>query len=271
MSAASIGPAWRGREKDKLDAFVTRKILKKQGGFSEEAEDFVAVEKKLKVSVNGKEVLGLYCTPSMLRELIVGFFLTEGIITGNFCFDEIVIKYGEEDITADIPARGEVRTEGFTVTSGCVGGLTFDGKKDFKKITDGFSLRAAVIENIFKEFQQRGELYRLTGCIHSAALSDGEKILVFAEDIGRHNAVDKVIGHCILEEIPFAGKLMLVSGRLSSEIASKCSRWGIPIVASRTAPTDLAIKISEASGVTLVGFVRGQRMNIYTNTQRIVI
>jgi len=254
-----------------MPSFIKRKILKKQGGSSEDLEDFIAIEKRLRVSVNGEEAISLYCTPTMIRELIAGFFLTEGIISGEFCLDEIAVKYGGEDITVDIPARGEIKTGGVTVTSGCVGGITFNKKKYFERIVDGFSLKAAVIENIFKEFQRRGELYRLTGCVHSAAISDGKKILVFAEDIGRHNAVDKVIGYSVLEEIPFTEKLMLVSGRLSSEIASKCSKWGIPIVASRTAPTDLAIEIAEASGVTLLGFVRGERMNIYTNAQRIII
>jgi FdhD protein len=232
-----------------IPSFVSRKILRKHSGSSEEADDFIAVERKLKISLNGKEVLSFYCTP----------------------FDEISIKYQEEDILVDIPAKGEIKTEGLTVTSGCAGGITFTRKRDFGKVIDSSFLEASAIQNSFREFQQRGELYRLTGCVHSAALSDGEKILVFAEDIGRHNAVDKVIGHSILEQISFAGKLMLVSGRLSSEIASKCSRWGIPIVASRTAPTDLAIRIAEASGVTLIGFVRGERMNIYTNAHRIIL
>ena len=254
-----------------IPSFVSRKILRKHSGSSEEADDFIAVERKLKISLNGKEVLSFYCTPSMLRELAVGFLLTEGVLSGDFCFDEISIKYQEEDILVDIPAKGEIKTEGLTVTSGCAGGITFTRKRDFGKISDPSFLEASAIQNSFREFQQRGELYRLTGCVHSAALSDGEKILVFAEDIGRHNAVDKVIGHSIIEQISFAGKLMLVSGRLSSEMASKCSRWGIPIVASRTAPTDLAIRIAEASGVTLIGFVRGERMNIYTNAHRIIL
>jgi len=206
----------------------------------------------------------------MLRELIVGFFLTEGVVRGKFCFEDISFEFGE-DIRADIPALGEFATEGFTITSGCVGGITFNRNRDFGRTTDPFSLKAASLEKVFRQFQRSGELYRQTGCVHSAALSDGESILVFAEDIGRHNAVDKVIGHAIINDIPLTAKLMLVSGRLSSEIASKCARWGVPIVASRTAPTDLAIQIAEASGVTLAGFVRGDRMNVYTHPLRIIL
>lgn len=252
-----------------MDPYIRRKVIKKLDTSLEEIEDSVAVEKKLRISVNGNEVISLYCTPLMIRELVVGLFLTEGIIKGQFCAEKISIRY-EDEILVDIPADGDVSTEGMVITSGCVGGITSTRKKDFEKVKDDFFIDPATIKAIFKEFQQRSELFRLTGCVHSAALSDGKEILVFTEDIGRHNAVDKVIGYSILENIPFAGKLMLVSGRLSSEIASKCARWCVPIVASRTAPTDLAIEIAEKSGVTLVGFVRGDRLNVYTNAQRII-
>ncbi|MCL5423238.1 MAG: formate dehydrogenase accessory sulfurtransferase FdhD, partial [Nitrospirae bacterium] len=105
--------------------------------------------------------------------------------------------------------------------------------------------------------------------IEKAALSDGRVIMCFAEDIGRHNAVDKVIGYALLENIPFSGKILLASGRISSEISSKCSRWGIPILATRTAPTNLAVEIAEKRGITVVGFMRGNRFNVYTHPERI--
>ena len=125
------------------------------------------------------------------------------------------------------------------------------------------------IRDLYHEFQKKSEGYKSTGGVHSAALADNSHILVFTEDIGRHNAVDKVIGYALLENIPFPGKIMLASGRLSSDIVSKCARCGIPVIVSRAAPTSLAVEIADASGLTLVGFVRGDRMNIYTGTQRI--
>jgi FdhD protein len=94
-------------------------------------------------------------------------------------------------------------------------------------------------------------------------------MLCLAEDIGRHNAVDKVIGYALLEDIAFSGKIMLASGRLSSEIVSKCAKWGIPMVASRTSPTSLALEIAEKCGVTVAGFVRADRFNVYTSPERI--
>ncbi len=250
----------------KMNPYIQRKIIKRQGTSSEEREDPIAVEKKLKVSVNGKDFITLYCTPLMIKELVVGLFLTEGIIT-EIRPEDMKIEYGEE-IRIDIPAAEDPSTEE-VITSRCIGGITLSKKRNSEKIKDDFFLKVGALKSIFDEFQQRSELFRLTGCFHGAALSDGERILVFAEDIGRHNAVDKVIGYFILENIPFKRKIMLVSCRLSSEIVSKCSRWGIPIVASRAAPTDLAIGIAETTGITLVGFVRGDRMNVYANPQRI--
>lgn len=231
-------------------------------------EDLVAVEKRVKVSVNGKEVLSLYCTPHMVKELVVGLMMNEGIIRGNWCAERMGIEYGEE-ITVDIPAEGEVVTAGKTITSGCLGGITFAQENEVGMIEDSFTIGRDSLRHMFSDFQARSELYRLTGCIHSAALSDGEVILCFAEDIGRHNAVDKVIGYALLEHIPFSGKVMLASGRISSEISSKCSRWGIPILATRTAPTNLAIEIAAKRGVTVVGFVRGNRFNVYTHPGRV--
>jgi FdhD protein len=251
-----------------MNPYIKRKILKKYGTSFEETEDYIAVEKRLRISLNGRELVSLYCTPSMIRELVIGLLLTEGVVRDKFCAEKMSIEYRDE-IIVDIPADEDIVMGNRTVTSGCMGGITFVREKDFEKVTDNFSIDAKTLKDIFKEFQQHSELFRLTGCVHSAALSDGKQILVFAEDIGRHNAVDKVIGYCIFENIPFTKKLMLISGRLSSEIASKCSRWGIPIVASRTAPTDLAIEIAERAGVTLIGFVRGERMNVYTGEQRI--
>jgi len=193
--------------------YIKKNITRLHDASVEEIEDYVAVEKKVRISVNGKEVISLYCTPLMIKELIVGFFLTEGILKGLFCAEKIDIEYGDE-IRVNIPAEGDVSTEGMVITSGCVGGLTFTGRTYSEAIKDDCVFDSATIKAVFKEFQQKAELFRLTGCVHGAALSDGREIFVFAEDIGRHNAVDKVIGYCILENISFAGKMILVSGRL---------------------------------------------------------
>ncbi|MBI5205764.1 MAG: formate dehydrogenase accessory sulfurtransferase FdhD [Nitrospirae bacterium] len=251
---------------------TSKKIISRITGSSmKQAEDTIAAEQRLRISVNKEEIISLYCTPLMIRELVVGLLMTEGIIRGEWCADRMSIEYGDDVVVNIQAADAVISKEGRVMTSGCVGGITFAKKPETEKIKDEFSIDAESLFHLFKEFQNRSELYHLTGCVHSAALSDGRNIIAFAEDIGRHNAVDKIIGYSLLEAIKFEGKIMLASGRLSSEIASKCSRWGIPVLASRTAPTDLAVEIAEKRGITLAGFVRGERLNVYTHPQRIII
>lgn len=121
-----------------------------------------------------------------------------------------------------------------------------------------------------RRFNKRSELFRLTGAVHSAAVVDGKGTeIAFADDIGRHNALDKVIGRCVLDGIALTDKVVLVSGRLSAELAAKCVRSSVALVASPGAATDLAMRIARASNLTLVGFVRGDRMNVYTAEWRL--
>ncbi|HIJ60018.1 MAG TPA: formate dehydrogenase accessory sulfurtransferase FdhD [Nitrospirae bacterium] len=248
---------------------VKKKITKISGDSYETLEDLIAIEKRIRVSVNGKEILSLYCTPIMVKELVVGMFMTEGIIDGSWCIDRINISF-KEDVFVDIPADGKISIDDAVITSGCIGGITFPKRLKIEKAKDNFKIEARQLCEVFRKFQNASSLYLATGCVHSAGLSDGKDIICLAEDIGRHNAVDKIIGYAILEEIPFEDKIMLASGRLSSEIVAKCAKWRIPIVASRTSPTSLAIEIAEQGAVTVAGFVRGNRFNIYTSPERIL-
>ncbi len=260
-----------------MNATLKRKVkrvrLKEKDVIFEEMEDPVAVEKALRIKVNGRDLLRLYCTPLMVRELVVGLLLTEEIIKGSWCAERMEIVYGEE-IVVDVVSElsGEVTALGgeVTITSGCAGGVTFE-KKEIRDVGyKDLRVRPEVLKNLFNEFQMRSDLYKSTGCIHSAALSDGRILIAFAEDIGRHNAIDKVIGYAVLEDIKLGGKIMFASGRLSSEMISKCARWSIPLVVSRTAPTTRALDIAEKAGMTVVGFMRGDRFNIYTHPERIL-
>lgn len=245
-------------------------ILKVRESSAEEVEDFVAVEKKVRISVNGIHALSLYCSPQMIREFVVGVVYNEGLISGSWCAERISIEYGV-DINVDIPATGTIAEGERTVTSGCAGGISLGRKPPEGRLSDPsvFDLRS--IRELYHIFQKRSEGYKATGGVHSAALADRERLLVFTEDIGRHNAVDKVIGYALLEDIPLSGKIMLASGRLSSEIVSKCARCGIPVIISRAAPTSLSVQIAESSGLTLIGFARGDRMNIYSGRERIAL
>lgn len=252
-----------------MEEYKKLQIVKIKDRTSGDVSDFIAEEKRLRISVNGQNILNLYCTPSMIRELVVGLVYDEGLITGEWCADRISIVYGDE-IQADIPSSGTISEGERTITSGCAGGISFVKGPPDRKITDSVTFKADDIRKVFREFQSKSEIFRITGAVHSASLTDGKHILAFAEDIGRHNAVDKVIGYCILEHIPFEKKIMLASGRLSSEIVLKCYKSGIPVVISRAAPTSLAVEIAESAGITLIGFMRGDRMNVYTGDKRVI-
>jgi len=253
-----------------MDAHKKMRVIKIRGDAAEEVPDLVAVETRVSIAVNGKNVLSLYCTPTMVRELVVGLVQNEGLIEGEWCAERMSVVYGDE-IKIDIPATGKVFEGERTLTSGCAGGIKLVRERPEEKISDKTVFHAETIKKLYREFQQRSDSYKMTGGVHSAAVSEAAQMLVFTEDIGRHNAVDKAIGYCILENISFKGKIMMVSGRLSSEIILKCARCGIPVLASRAAPTTLAVETAEAAGLTLIGFIRGDRMNVYAGMQRILL
>jgi FdhD protein len=128
----------------------------------------------------------------------------------------------------------------------------------------------STIVDLINKSKQHSRLYKSTGGAHGCALSDTNDVFIFSEDIGRHNAIDKVIGKCILDDIPLHDKVLFTTGRISTAILMKPLRAGIPIIISRSAPTLEAIDIANLYGITMVGFARGRKMNIYSHEERIV-
>jgi FdhD protein len=178
------------------------------------------------------------------------------------------VRVETEGVTA---IAGEVIFKRF-ITSGCGKGTAFYSVADAvnqNKVESQTAVSAHQVLSLMKEFQQRSEVFKDTGGVHSAALSDGENIITFSEDIGRHNAIDKIFGECLWEEIPTRDRIILTSGRVSSEVLFKTAKRSIPIIISKSAPTDMAIRAALNLGITLVGFVRGKRMNVYANSWRI--
>ena len=122
-----------------------------------------------------------------------------------------------------------------------------------------------------REFQRSSQVYLATHGVHSSALCDRKSILVFSEDIGRHNAIDKIFGECILKDIPTEERVIITSGRVSSEILHKVVKRSIPILISKSVPTNLGVRLANDLGITLIGFVRGERMNVYTHGWRLAV
>src|SRR5208337_2927855 len=145
LIAVPLGITIRLSPFHKMQGFIKRKIYKNNGSSFEEHDDSIALEKRLRIAVNGKEVLSLYCTPLMIRELVVGMFMTEGIIKGEWCAERMSIHYSGE-VLVDIPADGEPMTAGGVITSGCIGGITFPKRLSLQKLHDSFSVSSEKIK-----------------------------------------------------------------------------------------------------------------------------
>lgn len=252
-------------------------VLRIENNSKRRIKDAVSVEKDIIVRLNDEEFVALMCTPVMVKELAVGFLLSEGLIAKKDDIDAIdynevdgVISIGIKNYLKDAVKNNRLQT----LTSGCGRGLASDFIKGFtkeKKVESSVRIASSNITDVLKEFINMSSSYKETGGVHSAALWDGERIEIFCEDIGRHNAIDKVFGYCLLNDISIVDKIVLTSGRISSDVMIKISRRGMPVVISRNAPTSLAVEMAYFLGITLIGFVRGQRMNVYTYPERVVL
>jgi len=259
--------------KPKIDAL----ILKVSGHDIEGAVDEVAAELPVRLVLNGEPLVTLLCTPTELEELAVGFLLSEGIIRERSSIRKLAVSDAGPSVHIEVyglPGGWEKQFEKRTISSGCGKGVTFtnyDREKDRKIKTSGPVLSVDDIRNQLNTFRTISTLYLETGGVHSAALSDGKDILFFSEDIGRHNAVDKLIGKAFLKGISVENRILFTSGRVTSEIVTKAGRNRFPILVSRAAASCMAINYAEDMGITLVGFARGDRMNIYTWPNRITL
>ena len=239
-------------------------------------EDTLIREERFDLYLNDRHLLGLVCLPCDLDAFVVGFLVTEGILS-----DPHAISLSVDREIGWITARGSFSAhaiENFlsrkTLTSGCGSGFTgldLSAPSRCLKINTDLRIRWETISHFMRVLRDEASLYQLTGGAHIAALADEEgKLLLTAQDIGRHTAVDKVIGKALLSGVDHKRSVLFSSGRLSSEITAKAIHAGTPILVSRGAPTDLAVRLARQFLLTLVGFARGRRMNIYSVPERII-
>lgn len=244
---------------------------------SEYLEDNIIVEYPLTIFLNNNELVTLLCSPNGLKYLIIGFLISEGIIKNKDEIENITIDEEKGHAYIDIGDKSLFAEKLFgkrTITTGCGKGTVFYNVLDSlgtKVIKDDIKIDEKVILDFSRKLNQDSILFLETGGVHSCALCDNNEILLFHEDVGRHNALDKIIGEALLKDINLKDKILITSGRISSEMIIKATKNGIPIVVSRSAPTDLAVKIAKQFNITLIGFARGNRMNIYNGMDRIII
>ena len=257
-----------------MEQAENRAIVRVDRNGRRDQEDLVIREHALTITLNDRQFVTMLCSPSDLEALGMGFLLSEGLIKSSEDVESFSLSDDSNEFKVYV--RGDILSEELfakrAITSGCGRGSMFYNvldALDFQAVSADAKVSAQSITQLTNEVQSMSDLFRSTGGAHAAALCEEDRVLIFKEDIGRHNAVDKVFGECLVKGIEAHGKILLTSGRISSEILLKAVRRGIAIVASRSAPTSLAVQFAEKEGIALVGFVRGRRMNIYSNAYRI--
>jgi FdhD protein len=232
-------------------------------------EKEVVREAPVTVYVNGQELITFLCTPQNLRYLVLGFLHLEGIIDS---LDEVMLLRvcdEEEMIEVRLTHDAELPTRR-VLTSGCGGGTTFaDLTAQTNKLDSTLKVTPSQILGLMHRLYREAELYRTAGGVHTSALSDGQQLLVVASDVGRHNTLDKIKGQCLLEEIDTRDRIILTTGRLSAEMLNKAAKMQVPVLVSRTSPTDLAVEMAKDWGITLIGYARGEQIHVYSGEERV--
>lgn len=238
-------------------------------------EDAVVREMPVTLYLNDQEFVTLVCSPGELKELAVGFLCSEGVLLKRENLKNITIN--EDDGLIWVETAGESPSQEMFlkrfVTSCCGRGRAsfyfINDTRGISPVKSGLRVTPREIFYLSDQLEKLSSVFRTTGGAHSAALCTRLEVVCFYEDIGRHNAVDKIFGRCFLEDITFTDKILVFSGRISSEILIKVAKMGIPMIVSRSAPTELAVKLAEQLGISVVGFAREGRLSVYANRERV--
>jgi FdhD protein len=229
------------------------------------------VEAPVSLTVNGEVWLTFMCTPVLLEAMAVGFLYNEGII--ERMEDVVDVRLCEHGDNVDIWLNRAVQQPtSWKRTSGCTGGVTAVDLLARPNVSFNGSVpkvRPETIMGLVEQLFEVQSLYRETGGVHTSGLCDGKKIILSAEDIGRHNTLDKIAGLCLMENIQPETRILITTGRISSEMLQKAARMQVPVLISRTSPSSLSIEMAEVYGITLIGYARKHRFNVYSNGQRV--
>ncbi|MEW5785360.1 MAG: formate dehydrogenase accessory sulfurtransferase FdhD [Bacillota bacterium] len=252
-----------------------KEITVERDGMRAVLKDRVTVEAALTIILNGTELVTLLCTPEKMDRLALGFLRSEGLLTSMDEVEYLRLREAEGLVEIGFKGGADLAQQIYgkrTLTSGCGKGTVFYNTLDSlrsKPVAGRVKLKSEQVFSLMHALQEQASLFKATGGVHSAALADENGVILFCEDIGRHNAVDKIVGECLMRQIALDDKILVSSGRLSSEILLKAAKLQLPVLLSRAAPTSLSIELAESLNITLIGFVRGRRMNIYTHAWRI--
>jgi FdhD protein len=240
--------------------------LKLVGKDAQSSKDSVVEEVPLSIFINGRHFVTAMTSPNMSKEFIIGYLFSERIINGLLDIESIELEGRVARLIISSPIKAIVPRK--PIVSGCGGIATFLDESKLPHIASKQTIDMTAIYEAMKVIFE-SELHTSTGGVHSVGLFDKNGAVCVCEDVGRHNALDKTIGFGLIKGVNFSETFAATTGRISSEMALKCSVAGIPIIASRGATTSLALEIAGRTDLTVVGFVRARRMNIYTSCWRV--
>lgn len=231
----------------------------------------VVTEAQVCISVNGEELATFMASPRDLKQMALGFLANEGIIAQLADVRHVDISKNATCADVWLHDLNFEKPRKFIITAGCGGGVTFDDlSEQHEPLISELTAAPQQLAALMRDMHIGAELYQRARGIHTAALATHDNILLQVEDIGRHNCLDKLRGAALLQKIETQDRVLLSSGRISSEMINKARRLNTPIVCSRTSPTSLSVALADAWNMTIVAYLRQDRMRIYTHPERIL-
>jgi FdhD protein len=236
----------------------------------------VVREIPLTIFLNDREIVTLLCTGAHLKSLAVGFLKSEGLLQQRSNLQKVEVDDDRQTVWVFTDDRTELAEQLFgkrTLTSGCGKGTIFYNVLDSlqsQPLENQLTIRVDQVRQLMSELHGRSELYRRSRGVHNCGLANTEQILIFHTDIGRHNAVDMIIGECFLNEVPTNDKILVTTGRITSEILIKAAKMHIPMLLSRSAATSLSLDLAHTLNMTVIGYVRGGSILAYTGGENLI-
>lgn len=241
----------------------------------ERVRQWVIEETPVTLYVNDQEIVTLLCAGHHLDELAVGFAYAEGFLDDPNDLKALTVDRENGRVLLELHGDAALASRLWTkrtLTSGCGKGTVFYNALDAllaRPLESSLSIPAQAVWGRMEELHRLSQTYRRTHGVHNCALADAEGIRLFRDDIGRHNAVDMLVGHSLLHGIPLDDKMLVTTGRLTSEIVLKAAKVGLPVLVSRNTATTLAIRLAETVNMTLIGYARAGKFTVYSGEKRL--
>ncbi|RFU66323.1 formate dehydrogenase accessory sulfurtransferase FdhD [Peribacillus saganii] len=254
----------------------TNLIFKYENGTMQEQFDEIVSEFPLTIFLGREEFATMVCSPDYLEELIFGFLASEGVIRVYDDVKSLQIDEGKGyayvELKNDQSTSKEYHSKRF-IGSCCGKSRQFyfhNDARTAKTSTSAMQITADKCISLMNELQNSSIVFQETGGVHNAGLFSKDEMIINRADIGRHNALDKILGYCVINRVPVRDKIIAFSGRISSEVLIKAAKIGVGIILSKSAPTNLAIQLANDLNITAVGFIRGNSFNVYSHSHRIL-